>query len=163
MSTGSWFPHGSARSIWIRPRRCRESLFVPRRPFNARRAARHTRPRVGVHVRAHAVGSRLFPANKAVPLLAPLHLNLAKQLGRFLFTGFNVAAAAGKSENCAKINCVSAQVAVIKGLIRPFLSPRSRWRLLLMSNCCNFFRHVVQPQFTLNGKWDALSPGRSWR
>lgn len=41
-----------------------------------------------------AVGFRLFPANKAVPLLAPLNLNLAKQLGHFLFTGFNVAAAA---------------------------------------------------------------------
>lgn len=33
-------------------------------------------------------------ANKAVPLFAALNLNLAKQLGHFLFTGFNVAAAA---------------------------------------------------------------------
>lgn len=43
---------------------------------------------------ARVGGFRLFPANKAVPLFAALNLNLAKQLGHFLFTGFNVAAAA---------------------------------------------------------------------
>lgn len=48
-----------------------------------------------------------------------LNLNLQEAIRTFfsLFTGFNATAAFGKRENWAEINCINAQVAVIKCLI----------------------------------------------